>query len=156
MTKYRRPIFILLFLTGFLWTVFLYKVFFVTESKEPIEKIDLITPVTSKAFAQKITLAVAKSRNKKSIENQGVVKAVRESFENENPGKNDQIIRGEEISEIITQKEPVEDLSAGILEMLNDHTELKSLNKDYKQALKDEEGVSNSLEKKVFYQGHYY
>lgn len=151
MEKYsdtRKIILLLLFITGLLWIAFLFKVFFVTEAKEPFEAI-----ISSPENQEKQPI-IAKSRNKKSItktDNTAVVKAVRESFEKNNPIKNDQIIRGK-ISKINSSKEQSkeksEDLSVGILKMLNDTIEMRSLNKDYKQAIQ--------REGKIFYQGHYY
>jgi len=164
-SKYQQPkhqnrkIQLLLFLTGLLWLVFLYKVFFVTEAKKTSEII------SASPTNQKIHAVTATNRNKKSIKQiePPVVEAVRASFEKDNPRKNDQIIRGK-ISKInvsqdrhkdpyktqheIQAKESAEDKSGSILKMLNDNVEIRSLNKDYKQALKNEG--------KIFYQGHYY
>ncbi len=140
--KYQRPEFILLFLTGFLWLAFLFKVFFTTKVNESAENIDLTTSTktSNNVSSQKAISTPAKSRNREStqsIKNQDVVKAVRESFEKVNPRKNDQIIRGE-ISKIITSNPSSEAVSAEIINMLDDSFELKSLNEDYQQALKSE------------------
>jgi len=126
---YLRPVFILLLVTIFLWLAFLFKVFFVSKTKETADSSTPTFQLSSNVTAAKTPSKQTKSRNKNTIntpENREEA-ALRESFENTNPKSDNKIMRGE--------IEPVEDISGNLLNALD--AEMDSLNKDYKRALKE-------------------
>lgn len=146
---YKRPEFILLLLTGLLWIAFLFKVLFFPDTQlEPVSSIapqenPASTTKTSPEEAIKLQSTQARSRNKLSTEQisareeQEYIEALRESFDQVKPGKNNQIIRGEFISvtELPSQKIQ-KDEHKQIQILVDDKFEMDSLNAEYRRALR--------------------